>query len=502
MGRAGSVPVEAKVVLPPWLGGNNLAQFLAEAGLHASRIGSTDQWRVRTTERYARQRPNLIMVDEAGNASQVRTLISHLVAISNDTGPNSVDGSEVQRRIDHAAQTQDPVDIIWAWLLSISTCPGSDLPELMAGIIDDLHNALSPEGRVHVIRRHGHELLHRSELAKVLLRIQHDPPLRAGRLAGLHATHAAGQLSFASSQDLTDGIFLLDAYLGPLLAALTPSIWAFSAHRQLGVIIYTLGQPLAGTEGDAAELLHVLPLQGDPTSFAVPTLSPGAGNAAIRWWTTRLNDLFGVLTDLAVFTDRNGDYHPIKHLHSRMTVEQLFRRVNSIQIARRDSNARRVLLFTVLDTLERLTGRPIEDLCLLRNVRKRLDTLRTDIPTEATEILLPVAERAVTALTELQDGFFMGHQPGGTLVHLTHRDDHVERVDAGVAAARYIKVLRNATHGHGAKHDNQVDQTNVLLAHHTGAIPADLALLGYLYLLDLLANPEQLRVKLYNGGRV
>jgi hypothetical protein len=142
----------------------------------------------------------------------------------------------------------------------------------------------------------------------------------------MQATNAAGKTFFDSSRGLANGMFLLDAYLGPLLAALTPSIWAFSADQWPGVIIYTLGQPLAGTRGDASELLHLLPLQGDPHPFTVPTLSANASSAATDWWASRLNDLFGVLTDPAVFADQNGDYRPIKHLQGQMTVEQLFRR--------------------------------------------------------------------------------------------------------------------------------------------------------------------------------
>jgi hypothetical protein len=47
------------------LDGDNLAQFLAEAGLHCNHIGATDQWRVDTTEDYTHQRPNLLQVDKA-----------------------------------------------------------------------------------------------------------------------------------------------------------------------------------------------------------------------------------------------------------------------------------------------------------------------------------------------------------------------------------------------------------------------------------------------------
>ncbi|GAA1025653.1 hypothetical protein GCM10009557_00400 [Virgisporangium ochraceum] len=65
----------------------------------------------------------------------------------------------------------------------------------------------------------------------------------------------------------------------------------------------------------------------------------------------------------------------------------------------------------------------------------------------------------------------------------------------------YVKVLRNATHGHGAKHANKIEITNALLAHHNGELPHDLGLVGYLYLLDLLGNPEALAARLYRGGK-
>lgn len=41
----------------------------------------------------------------------------------------------------------------------------------------------------------------------------------------------------------------------------------------------------------------------------------------------------------------------------------------------------------------------------------------------------------------------------------------------------------------------------ILLAHHNGEIPHDLALLGYLYLLDVLIHPRELALRLYGDGR-
>lgn len=325
MTGSANVPIEARITLPPWLGGGDLARFLSDAELHATRIGTTDQWRVRTTERYTRRRPSLVTVDQAANPNQVRSLITRLTANSHHGVLPSVDPSELQRRIDRADQTKDPADVLWLWLLQTQLCPTADLADLVAGIHGNLQSEINQNARVHVIRR-GQEVLHRSHLASVLLRCEHDPTLRSGQLQEMQATNAAGKTFFDSSRGLANGMFLLDAYLGPLLAALTPSIWAFSADQWPGVIIYTLGQPLAGTRGDASELLHLLPLQGDPHPFTVPTLSANASSAATDWWASRLNDLFGVLTDPAVFADQNGDYRPIKHLQGQMTVEQLFRR--------------------------------------------------------------------------------------------------------------------------------------------------------------------------------
>jgi hypothetical protein len=69
------------------------------------------------------------------------------------------------------------------------------------------------------------------------------------------------------------------------------------------------------------------------------------------------------------------------------------------------------------------------------------------------------------------------------------------------AAIEYIKMLRDATHGFGSNKASLVPRTNALLAHHNGDLPHDLALLGYLYLLDILLQPEAVRSVLYSNRR-
>jgi len=207
--------------------------------------------------------------------------------------------------------------------------------------------------------------------------------------------------------------------------------------------------------------------------------------------------MFAVLGDPTVFTDEEGFYVPTKHLHALLSVEQLFRRVFSSQTSHRDTNARRTLLFTILDTLERLTGRDLSCHCSLEFAQKILLGLKSQIPPGAAEVLLPGAERAVEALKRLQDGFFLSYRKGMPSIEWTEPNGAVRSLGHDAATAQYIKVLRDATHGHGTKNTKHIPRTNALLTHHNGHIPHDTGLLGYLYLLDLISRPDDLRRALY-----
>ena len=68
---------------------------------------------------------------------------------------------------------------------------------------------------------------------------------------------------------------------------------------------------------------------------------------------------------------------------------------------------------------------------------------------------------------------------------------HLDRVRQGAAQRHPRPRLQKA---------GRVELTNTLLAHHDGTLPHNLALLGYLYLLDVLAHPDVLRKHLYRGG--
>jgi len=332
--------------------------------------------------------------------------------------------------------------------------------------------------------------------------VEHDPLLAQGDIAHLQKASASGDPVFASSENLTSGIYMLDAYIGPLVGAMSPAVWAFNVPRSIGVVVFSIGRALSGTRSHASELLQVIPVQGADEAIEFNDLAVDSAAAAIKWWGDRLNDLFAVASDPAVFTDRDGAYVPSKHLHAILSIEQLFRRVSSIQTSHRDSNARRVLLFTVLDTVERLTGKKIEQLCKLRFAEDTLEAVRQSMSPSAQAILIPAAERSVTALRGVQDGFFLARQMGAETVDIPDSKGVLNPQSLEVSAAKYIKVLRNATHGHGSEKADRAAETDALLANHNGYIPHELAALGYLYLLRILVNPQSLRMKLYAAGSV
>lgn len=503
------------MTLPGWMWGGDPAAFLTESGLKARpEPGQPDTWRVTTEEHYLHGKPNLFTVDHLDGPAAARPrfdLLTTAAASGVVSDPGGQHEAALEERVRELERSGALVDHLAVSQLQTLDAPVALLPEVVKGILEFLRKVEGPgepghplfvDAGAHLVRR-SPRVVHRAKLASALHQIPFDSRIAGGLDTATAARLLAGDdLVLNASQGLFDGVFLLDAYLGPMLGALTPFIWGFSAPRAFGTVIYSFGRPLNATQAQAAELLQLLPTQSAVRSTPMHSTPTKAAAAALDWWATRLDTLFGVITNPAVFTDRQGRYLPAKHLHALASVEQLFRRVSSIQTNHRDTNARRVLLFTVLDTLERLTGRPIDEVCSLRFAQTALDRVSDDMNSDAAAILLPAARRGVEALREAQTNLFQIRQTGASHVEVPASGGQAaQRLDPEQATAKYLKVLRNATHGHGSKEPKQIGLTNTLLAHHDGSLPHDVGLLGYLYLLDVLVHPDKLAKRLYAGGR-
>lgn len=500
---------EALVKIPPWLWGNDPSKYFqgAEIRIRAVR-GSQATHALRTFESYYRNRPALInsitLTESEGRDVRLQQLPDLL---PRDFAPDSTD-EFIRRGVDELAGLPGLANNLGHLQLRTMAATLSELEEVVReGILEirampqasnsNLHPFSS--ARAFAITRRG-ALLQRTKLAAVLLRVSYDDRLAQGDHAHLLDELNQGRSVFASAEGLHDGVVLMDAYVGPLLGALTPAVWAFAAPRAGGLIVYSLGRPVHGRTSSRSGVLQLLLARGDSEPFALPTVLPADDEAAIHWWASRLNDVFAILSDPSNFINASNTYDPGEHLRTILTFEQLFRRVSSIQTVENDINARNVLLFTVLDTVERLTGRPIERLCSLRFVEQRVRNLRSTIPDAAARILLFGVDRAARALEDLGAGFFLVEQDGTVDVG-EGPDGQVRYLDLDAACAQYIKILRNATHGHGSKRANTVALTNSLLARHNGHVPHNLALLGYVYLLEIMANPDHLKDSLRRHRR-
>lgn len=507
---AADPPTRARISIPAWIWGGSPKAMLSESDYHFGRHQG-GAFFVQPNETYMRRSPDLVRLKTIATPGDATPRWDELASLQERvevTAPEPLIEAIARRRL-KAEGRGDLIDVFNHQRVLLYAMPIKDLPtqaQYFAGFLnaarfnDDSETGPFPNVGVHLLEVDP-SLLHRLKIASVFLRLEQDARLGGGDASHIKALNADNEHVFASAAGLHDGVMVFDAYLAPLLAAGTPGIWAIHVLRSFGSLIFSLGTFISGTDSDAAEMLQLIAIPGASEPVKFPRLSAGSGLSALQWWTERLNLLFGVLSDLSTFTDEASNYRPAKHLEALLTIEQIFRRTTSMLLAHRDANARRALLFTILDSLEGVRGASLLTMCRLAHASKVLASLEAEMPSEAAEILLPAARRAVEALRAVQDGFFIRRQLATTGVDLLLDGERVQVLSVEEAAAKYLKVLRDATHGHGSDQESSKAMTDALLAHHDGSIHHDLGLLGYLYLLDLMMNPVRLRKLLYRRGK-
>lgn len=306
--------------------------------------------------------------------------------------------------------------------------------------------------------------------------------------------------AFASSSECYREIIGLTSYLGPLLGSLSPRFWCLPTARPPFAILLSLGMHINGQRNSPMEPMQLLPTFGrNESSTHIGELPPDSYRHATQWWATRLNQMFRYLTDPTVFGNTDGVYDPYEHQHWLLTFNQVFSLTTALQAGGRNVAVQRALMNTLLDTFaDRFKGRDFDKLCTYNTAKKVAVRVRTRMPEDVAMLLMPLADRAVESLREVEDGFFIRRQRGDANVVVKIPEDpcpHQRQPQR--ATAILLKVFRNATHGFGGLSPNPRAQNDRiaerLLAVHTGNIPADLVYLPYLYLLEVLSDPEHVR---------
>jgi hypothetical protein len=170
--------------------------------------------------------------------------------------------------------------------------------------------------------------------------------------------------------------------------------------------------------------------------------------------------------------------------------------MNTLLTQARDVTAQRLVMNDLLDTFAGriIGGDDLEKLFTLSDATKVADRVRDALPAKVASLLMPSADRAIVALKGVQGGFFIQQQTQVKNLRLRQPDGTFKQMSPEAAAAKLLKLYRNATHGFGSggkrgSPEKQRTEASVL-AHHNGNLPSDLVLLPYLYLLDTLCNPK------------
>lgn len=341
----------------------------------------------------------------------------------------------------------------------------------------------APDASCHLIEV-AETLGYRYSVTRALLNVRNPKPTGSAS--------ATQQLVRGSALRLFGDTTLgLSAYLDCMCTSLSPDVWAFSIPRPGGVVLLIFGSATLGQSDLPLDKIQLF----SPSMSTLPRfrpdhrLSPGDFTKASQWWVSQLNILFSVATEPGNHV-QDGAYNPSMAVEKLLTLEQVFRDCQSIATATRDQHARLTLAFQVFTRLKGLVpSLEWKKVAGLNAARKTLKMLQTTMPLAIQPVLLPRAERAVEALEEMEDGFFLANAAGEAAIRLPADNGNEERIPRNQAVTEWLQLYRNSLHGFDKV---TTPRHQALLAAHDGTIPGALADLAWLQLLGLLAKPGSL----------
>jgi hypothetical protein len=298
---------------------------------------------------------------------------------------------------------------------------------------------------------------------------------------------------FQAGSGLFANQFHVGQFVEPALLVHAPWLIGIQSARMAGLVILIFGSLEAGRpKGSTADLINLYrpALMSSPIgNIGQPTYSSADGEALVRWWISKANDLVGASLDVVNFTDRDGYYQPGRHFAALLSLDRFFAVVQDILVgSRRDEFTRRMLLFEAVDLLEGLRLGGPDVTFGYKATLKILDRIVAGLPEGAARCLEPRCRIATEALRQVQDGFFVKNRVRHGQYIPPPETGHPVTLD--VAASRYLWLLRNAAHSYRKAVEKPLDRA--FLASHTGNLAPELSDLPLIHLIALLAEPQRL----------
>jgi hypothetical protein len=489
-------PDHVLVRLPDWLNGDKPATLgeMTRWTMNAVQ-GEAHAWEVHLEESGSENAAELVHLDLLANAGNISGLRENLGLRELAASRGSYPGLEAQVIRDEVSRILEerPGDFSAAMYcvgLSVVSAQGEELAGMIESAMNDVLLPVLPDAAVFQITVEP-ALSYRMAVIRLLLRVKDDPKL----LTSAPENEVPGAMFRSGAELFSDTALGLGAYLAPLFLSLSPWVWAHSSGRSGGVIVFTFGRPIIGRRGEASELLQLFTPRGSLSGGTIPALDPASLGTALQWWVSHLNQLFTEMTDPCHHRTEDGEYDVSSHFEDVLSLEQAFRTVQSLSIHDRDVHVRKGLLFDALDTIAGIRRPDVDEMFMLTKARQALSEIEGAMDESCGDVLLPRANAAIAALDEFQKGFFLPSRIVETGLRVPGKyGDEVISLER--ATREYLRILRNAGHSFrdNSKGDTyRKDRARALLASHTGYIPPKLPDLAYLYLLRLIARPEDLR---------
>lgn len=491
---------DAIVKLPDWLYGGDPEAFGLAANWTMEPLDrDTMEWRIRLTERVTSPPVKLIKLTKLATAENVDSNVTFAPLSRLATSPDFTTSPHInierELRLLASERPDDLAAKMYGIILSTQSVPDGELAQQVQ---DNMRYLLSifPDAACYLIEL-SPAVAQRYAATRVLLQTEDDAGLLTRR-----PKQAQDGLIFKSGQFLfPDTLYTLKAYLDPLFTSLSPWVWAVSAARPSGVVVYSFGDAVIGRRGEVAELLQLFLPAGSPTSGPKPTITPLQFESALKWWIEHLSSLFTEITDPTHYINEASTYDATSNFKMLLSIEQAFRNVQVLGASYRDRHSRLGLMFDTLDMIGGIRGPDFDAMCKLTETDKALSQLNAKMEEDARAVLSPRAVRARDALSKVKDGFFLSSRVTDVGVLLPGKKSPSDAVATfEIAVAEYLRVLRNAGHSF-VSHEGKDSEPRkrALLISHDGNLPLYLPDLAYLFLLRLLARPEDLNRRKSRG---